>query len=234
MALSPILNLPVRWQVLGVDIESLAPFDGFAADSYDVANVNGTLMVENPTEQEIRLVCPFPTERGSAQVRVLSTDTVKSFKKGNGGAKQFIDLLKQIGEIPADQEPILKQVRELTREYLIADVTIPAGQQLLRFHSRQKLRPLANDPRAFELELLAPLAGFILAPSGQSQMAVTVTFPPPFASPGIQIGQPTITPLPGVPAPPEQPSGPTPIAERPTYGWLWRNDPKLTIPYRYA
>jgi hypothetical protein len=49
----------------------------------------------------------------------------------------------------------------------------------------------------------------------------------------MSIGTPVIIPLPGQAAPPEQPSGPTAIAERPVYGWLWRNDPKVTIPYRY-
>ncbi len=74
MALSPVINLPVRSQVLGVDVESVAPHRGFAQDAYDVANVNGVLVVENPTEQEVRLVLPFPVEESSAEVRVVSTD----------------------------------------------------------------------------------------------------------------------------------------------------------------
>ncbi len=65
-------------------------------------------------------------------------------------------------------------------------------------------------------------------------MSVTVAFPPGWAAPGMSIGTPVITPLPGQTAPPEQPSGPAYIAERPIYGWLWRNDPKVTIPYRYG
>lgn len=91
-----------------------------------------------------------------------------------------------------------------------------------------------NDPRSYEVEFFAPLAGFVLAPSGQSQMSVTVAFPPAWAAPGMSIGTPVITPLPGQTAPPEQPSGPTNIGERPIYGWLWRNDPKVTISYRYG
>ena len=49
----------------------------------------------------------------------------------------------------------------------------------------------------------------------------------------MSIGQPTITPLPGTLTPTEQPSTAT-VAERPIYGWLWRQDPKVTIPYTYA
>lgn len=116
----------------------------------------------------------------------------------------------------------------------MADVRLPAGNRVLRFHARQRLLPIGGDVRSYELVLFAPLAGFVLAPSGQAQMSVTVAFPPSWAAPGLTVGPPSITPLPGQAAPAEQPSGPIPIAERQTYGWLWRQDPKLTIPYRYA
>lgn len=233
MALSPILNLPVRWQQLAVDVESLQPWRGFPADGYDVANVNGTLLVENPSEQDVRLVCPFPTERASAEVRVLSTDKRMAFKKGTGGARQFVDLLRSLGQIPADQEPVLKEIVEATREFLVADVHLPAGQQLLRFHARQRLLPVAGDVRAYEVVFFAPLAGFVLAP-GRAEMSVTLEFPAAFAAPGITPGTPVVTPLPGAPTPEAQVSGPVAIAERPTYGWLWRVDPKVSFPYRYA
>ena len=234
MALSPIINLPVRSQVLGIDVESIAPVKGFAQESFDVANVNGVLVVENPTEGEVRLVLPFPVEESSAEIRVVSTGERKEFRKRDGRAQQFVEFLRNIGEIPADQEPILKEVLEAIREFRVADIFIPAGSQVLRFHARQVLRPINGDPRSYEVEFFAPLAGFVLAPSGQSQMSVTVAFPPAWAAPGMSIGTPVITPLPGQVAPPEQPSGPTHIAERQIYGWLWRNDPKVTIPYQYG
>ena len=234
MALSPILNLPVRSQVLGVDVESIAPVKGFTEDAFDVANVNGVLVVENPTDQQVRLVLPFPAEQSSAEVRIVSTGKRTEFRKRDGRAEQFVELLKSLGEIPADQEPILKEVRDTIREFRVADVHIPAGRQVLRFHARQILRPVNGDPRSYEVEFFAPLAGFILAPGGQTQMSVTVVFPPRWAAPNMSIGTPVIAPLPGQPAPAPQQSGPTQIAERPIYGWLWRNDPKVTIPYRYS
>ncbi len=234
MALSPILNLPVRWQVLGVDVEALAPHRGFAADAYDVANVNGVLMIENPSEQKVRLVYPFPVEDAHAEVRVLSTGKRVTFKKRSGGAEQMIELLRGLGEIAADQEPVLSELRERVREFVVADIELPAGQQLIRIHARQELRPKEENPKQFELVFFAPLAGFILAPGGQAQMSVSVAFPPLWAAPGMQIGTPTITPVPGQPAPETQVSAPAPIGERPTYGALWRNDPKVTFPYSYA
>jgi hypothetical protein len=234
MALSPVINLPVRSQVLGIDVESIAPVKGFPLDAFDVANVNGVLVVENPSDQQVRLVLPFPVEESSAEVRVVSTGERKEFRKRDGRAGQFVELLRSIGEIPSDQEPILKEVLAAIKEFRVADVYLPAGSQVLRFHARQVLRPVGGDPRSFEVEFFAPLAGFMLAPSGQSQMSVTVTFPPAWAAPGMSIGTPVITPLPGQTAPPEQPSVPTHIAERLIYGWLWRNDPKVTIPYRYG
>lgn len=77
----------------------------------------------------------------------------------------------------------------------------------------------------------APLAGLIFA-GGQSMASVSVGFPPTWAAPGMSIGQPVITPLPGAPAPVEQPNSAA-LAERPFFAWLWRQDPKVTIPYRY-
>jgi hypothetical protein len=71
MALSPVINLPVRSQVLGIDVESIAPIKGFAQDAFDVANVNGVLVVENPSEREVRLVLPFPVEEASAWRQVF-------------------------------------------------------------------------------------------------------------------------------------------------------------------
>lgn len=233
MALSPIIPLPVRWQVLAVDVESIVPHRGFAADAYDVANVNGILMVENPTEQDVTLVVPFPTEKASAGVRVVSTNQVSDFKR-KGRAEEFEDFLKQIGEIPADQEPMLATLREETREFRVAEVHVPAGPQVLRFYARQLLRPKQDNPRAFEVVFFAPLAGFILTPSGQTNMAVTVSFPPPWAAPGLTIGQPVVTPLPGQPEPALQSSVTVSAAERQIIGWLWRNDPKVTVPYQYA
>lgn len=233
MALSPIINLPVRWQTLATDIESIVPHRAFAPDAYDVANVNGVLLVENPTEQDVRLVVPFPTEQASAGVRVVSTDKASIFRR-KGRASQFVDLLKQIGEIPPDQQPMLDEIRAATRNYRVADIHLPAGQQLLRFYARQRLHPKKDDPRAFEVTFLAPLAGFILAPGGQTNISVTVSFPPAWAGPNLQIGQPVVTPLPGQPEPSLVSSGTVTAGERQIYGWLWRNDPKVVIPYRYA
>lgn len=235
MSLSPVLNLPVRHQVLGVDVESIAPATGFSADSRDFATVNGVLLVENPTEDKYRLVVPFPIEAGSAGVRVVSTGKAVDFKVRHGAKPaEFVELLRALGEIPADQEPMLEELKESVQGFGVADIEIPAGSQVLRFYARQELHPAPDNPKSFQVEFFAPLAGFILAPGGQSQMSVSVAFPPQFAAPGMQIGIPTITAVPGQPTPETQVQGPTMIGERPVFGALWRNDPKVTIPYTYS
>jgi hypothetical protein len=199
-----------------------------------VANVNGVLLVENPTEQDVRLVLPFPVEQASAEVRLVSTGRRTEFRKRDGRAEQFVELLRSLGSIPNDQEPVVQEVRTAIRDFYMADIRLPAGSQVLRFHARQRPVPVGGDVRSYELVLFAPLAGFVFAPSARLKMSVTVAFPPGWASPGLTVGAPSITPLPGQAAPAEQPSGPVAVAERQTYGWLWRQDPKLTIPYRYA
>jgi hypothetical protein len=82
------------------------------------------------------------------------------------------EALRSIGEIPADQEPILKEVLEAIREFRVADIFIPAGSQVLRFHTRQVLRPLGGDPRSYEVEFFAPLVGFVLA-SGRERLTLS-------------------------------------------------------------
>lgn len=234
MALSPVINLPTRWQVLGVDLESIAPHTGFTEDSRDYVNVNGVLLVENPSEDRFRLVVPFPIEAGSAQVRVVSTGKVTEFKVRHGvKPEEFEELLRTLGEIPAGEEPLVKELKDAVKGFGVADVEIPAGPQVLRFHARQELLPVGGDPKSYTLELFAPLAGYVLAP-GLAQVSVTIAFPPPFAAPGLTIGTPSITPVPGQPAPDTQVQGPTLVAERPIFGAFWRNDPKVTIPYSYA
>lgn len=63
---------------------------------------------------------PFPVEESSAEVRVVSTGKRTEFRKRDGKASQFVDILKQIGEIPADQEPILKEVLAAIKDYRVA------------------------------------------------------------------------------------------------------------------
>lgn len=233
MALTPILNLPVRQQVLGVDVESLAPTQGFGTDAYDVANVNGVLLVDNPEEQKVRLVYPFPTEDAHAEVRVVSTGEREPFKKPSGKDTQFVPLLQHLGEIASGEEPLLDVIKEETKDFLVADVKIPAGQQVIRVHARQQLRPLDEAGRSFEVVFFAPLAGFILAPDNDAKMSVSVAFPPQWAAGGMKIGRPTITAIPGQQAPETTIEGPHEIGARPIYGALWRRDPKVTIPYVY-
>jgi hypothetical protein len=234
MALTPILDLPVRQQVLGVDVEALAPVQGFGKDAYDVANVNGVLLVENgPEEREVELVYPFPTEEASAEVRVVKTGTREAFKKPTGKATDFVDYLKAIGEIPPDQEPLLDQIKEEIKDFVVAKVKIPAGQQMIRVHARQVLRPLDEAGKSFAVVFFAPLAGFILAPEGASKMSVAVAFPPPWAA-AMSIGPPAITAIPGQEAPPTAFEEPKEVAQQRLYGAMWEKDPKVTIPYTYA
>jgi hypothetical protein len=67
-----------------------------------VANVNGVLVVENPREGKVRLVVPLLVEESSAEVRVMSTGERTEFRKRDYRAEQFVELLRSMGEIPAD------------------------------------------------------------------------------------------------------------------------------------
>jgi hypothetical protein len=144
VALSPVINLPVRSQVLGVDVESIAPHKGFASDAFDVANVNGVLVVENPYDQEVRLVLPFPIEEASGEVRVVSTGERKEFRKRDGRGEQFVELLRSMGEIPPDQEPVLKEVIAVIKDFRIA---ASAPRSSPRYPVRQRRPSSQAAPR---------------------------------------------------------------------------------------
>jgi hypothetical protein len=62
----------------------------------------------------------LPVEESSGEVRVVSTGERKEFRKRDGRAEQFVELLRSMGEIPADQEPILDAVRETIKELRVA------------------------------------------------------------------------------------------------------------------
>ena len=58
-------DLLVVNQGINIDIESIAPIQGFTADAYDVANMTITATVQSPAEQSYRLVLAADVEAGT-------------------------------------------------------------------------------------------------------------------------------------------------------------------------
>lgn len=238
MATTPITtDLLVLTQGLNVDIESIAPVRAFGADAYDVANTTITATVENPTERIVRLVLAANTEGGtSAFVRVVSatdedfdrTATFKSLKKSEAGTLKPVLAKQGIALDPAQSER--KQLEALAGSYKVADLTIPAGQQVLRIHASERLMPILGNPRRYQLRMFAPQLSF--NPAGNVHLGVTVVFPLDFTAKAT-IDIPTVEALPGQPPVNTTGGAPVDLGQQRAFGWAFKADPVVTIGYTY-
>ena len=231
-------DLPVLSQGINIDIESIAPTQNFGADAYDVANMTITAVVQSPADQEYRLVLQGDIEAGtSAFVRVISATKahfrdLRTFKRIIKRDAEIIrPVLAKAGEVldPAKDEK--RQLEELSKNYKVADIRIPAGQQTLRIHASQLLLPLYGDPRRYRFTMYAPQLS--LAPVGNVRLGATVMLPLGFA--GV-VEQVLVEPMPNQPTANLVAGGDTPVAVggQQAYGWAFQADPKITLGYRYA
>jgi len=232
------LDLQVINQTINTDIESVAPLRGFQpSEAYDVANSTITATVVAPEEKSYRIVLPADVESGtSAFVRVVSStddkfDTTAKFKTI---AKKDAAILKPVLDkagIALDPSlPEKKQLEQLVRHYKVADIVIPAGQQVLRIHASQKLLPVAGNPKSYALTLYAPQLSF--APSGNVRLGATVVFPLDFEQKAA-IATPVVEALPNQPTPNQLAYTDQPVGLQRAYGWAFQSDPKITIAYTY-
>ncbi|MDO8336120.1 MAG: hypothetical protein Q7T74_05075 [Candidatus Saccharibacteria bacterium] len=236
---NPILELPIQYQTLNIDIEPVAFMRQFGPDAYDVANWTGTVAVNSPAEQIYRLVLPFAIESGTrATATVVSAtddsfDVTARFKKPSGSINQFLDYLKKMGAVPAEATAIPQELKAFVKGFKVTDLKIPAGSHIVRIHASQKLVSKTDDKHAYQLVMYAPLCNFVLA-GGQTNLTALVSFAPDFQAP-VTVEAPVIEALPGQTMPGEgSPAAlPAQVANQKVFGWHWRSDPKVTINYRY-
>jgi len=197
-----------------------------------------TATVNSPAEQPYRLVLAADVEAGtSAFMRVVSAS--KSHFKDQ---RPFKRLVKKDAEI---LRPVLakagialqpgvdeqQQLQAHAAHYKIADIIIPAGQQVLRIHASQKLNPVEGDPRRYRFTMYAPQLS--LAPVSNVRLGATVVFPLDFTG---TIDPPLVEPMPGQPAVNLIAGGDNPVSigGQRAYGWAFQADPKITLCYTYS
>ncbi|MES2971403.1 MAG: hypothetical protein V4702_03720 [Patescibacteria group bacterium] len=233
------LDLPIQYQTLNIDIEPVAQMHQFGAEAYDVANWTGVVAVNSPAEDTYRLVLPFAIESGTRATAVVASGTDDDFnkpiqfKKPAGSIDLFVDYLKKMGLLPAEATTIPAELREFVKGFKVADIKVPAGTHIIRIHASQKLLSLTEDKRSYQLVLYAPLCNFVVA-GGQTNLTALVSFAPDFQAP-VTVETPVVEPLPGQSMPGDgSPAAlPAQVANQKVYGWHWKNDPKVTIKYRY-
>ena len=240
MATPITLDLQVVNQTINTDIESVAPLRNFNLDeAYDVANSTITATVIAAEEKVYRLVLAADVEAGtSAFVRVVSStddkfDVTAKFKKiAKKDAAILKPMLDKAGISLDPSLPEKKQLEKLVSFYKVADIKIPAGQQVLRIHASQKLNPVAGNPKAYTFVMYAPQLS--LNPAGNVRLGATVVFPLDFDQKAV-IAAPLVEGLPGQPTP-NLISSAEPqvqVGLQKAYGWAFQSDPKITFSYTY-
>lgn len=238
MATPITTDLQVHHQGINIDIESIAPIRQFSADSYDVANMTITATVTSPAEQPYRLVLAADVEAGtSAFVRVVSASKAhfKDLRPFKRIVKKDAEILRPVlakagTALPpgADEQ---QQLEERAKGYKVADITIPAGQQVLRIHASQKLDPVDGNPRRYRFTMYAPQLS--LAPVSNVRLGATVVFPLDFIG---TIDTPVVEPMPGQPPVNLIAGGDTPVqvGAQQAFGWAFQADPMITLSYAYS
>lgn len=230
-------DLQVLSQGINVDIESIAPTQGFGADAYDVANMTIVATVQSPSEQKYRLVLAADVESGThAFVRVVSASRAhfkdmrkfrRIFKKDAGILRPVLAKAGIALDAGSDEQD---QLEAAVAGYKVADIVIPAGTQVLRIHASQKLNPVDGNPRRYRFTMYAPQLS--LAPAGNVRLGATAVFPLGFN--GV-IDPPLVEPLPGQPTPTQVAGGDAAVqlGAQQAYGWAFQADPKITLSYTY-
>lgn len=238
MSIPITTNLAVLRQAINVDVESVAPTYQFGPEAYDVANHTITATVNVPTEGKYRLVLAGQVETGSsAMVRVVSAtdshfkDAVNFKRIPNGEANIIKPVLDKLGVTLDPARSERDQLVEHAKQYKTADLTIPAGQQVLRIHASQKLEPVDGDPRHYRFTMYAPQLS--LMPTSNVRLGVTVVFPLDFTA---TIDAPVVEALPNQVLAGLAAGGDTAVVlgAQQAYGWAFQADPKITMSYRYA
>ena len=68
----PVTSLPINFKDSTLVVSPTAAVDGFEKTSYDSAVLVSELEINNPTEQLVEIPIPFPTEKYTASIAVVS------------------------------------------------------------------------------------------------------------------------------------------------------------------
>lgn len=226
-------NLEVSRQSVNIDVESIAPLRGFGPDSYDVANSTITANVNVPVAGDYKLVLAMAIEsKTSAFVRIVSAtddafDTIAHFKRI---PKREVSILRPVLEkagIPLEPD-LQTQLEREASHYKTADITLPAGPQVLRIHASQRLTPVDGNPKAYRFTVYAPQLS--LAPTSNVRLGVTVVFP---LDHNVTVAGPVVESLPNQAPVNTDAFTDTMLGQQRAFGWAFHADPKISIGYTY-
>jgi hypothetical protein len=235
----PVTNLPITKKHTTIIVEPSAAVDGFDANSYDSAEVVTMLWVQNDAERWVEIPLPFPTEKFSATVAVISAgpdaydDRLTTVKRIKGDVTRFIPYLQRFG-VPAEVLNDKKKLKEYLQGFRVAMAYLPAGALVLRIQVTMMIEPKPEDAtrKTFAFRAYAPLPSFILA-GGRVPMTLMAIFKGdenikrvitkqevsnPFGEPANPVGEPVLNQS---------------ICDDVLFCWKWQSDPVVDFEYHY-
>ena len=226
MALSPITQLPVKWENVFVDIQ---PTSLFGMD-HDIAMIHTTMLLRAAEAEQVVFALPAIDTPESAPI-------LRVFGKTAGTAAEFKEttfdhveeeLREAFAQAPRGDMDLFNEMKAEVENISLARIRIEPGDQLVRLDYAQHVPQLEDG--AFEFRIIAPLASLLLNPV-DVEIAFAVALP---WAPGrtLQVVAAHSENPPGTPATPL--SQRTTIAQRKYVGSLLRRDPVYSVEYRYG
>jgi hypothetical protein len=224
VALSPITSVPIMWQNTLTDVQ---PTSQYGRD-FDRAMISTNLLLQVPADQDVTFILPSADAPESAPLLRLVNEAEQPVHEFNEvtpeEAQQEVESAIT-GDAGRDQQ-LWEAVKGEARQWRQSRARLRAGDQLVRFTSRQRIEPVGDG--SYELRVLAPLASFVLQPGGSISFAVGL---PRIPGRTVAIDH----------AVAENPPGNllADISERPTIAnrvfvaHFWQNDPLYRVKYRY-
>jgi hypothetical protein len=228
VALSPLINAAISRQ--DTVIEVIRKGDGSQPHDEVYVSTSLTLAADLDT-QEVKLLLPLSSSAGSTPLMRYVEDAVTEAAPFDPVERSVYDqavadALAGLQEEQRDrQAKLAKAIDKAAQGFSQAVLTVKPGQRDLRFFYTVAATR-AEASRQFQLQVLAPLASFILQPGGSIGVAALLPRGATLVE-AVALQDPT---NPGSALPNMQQ---TELGGRTCLGWLWQNDPMFRIRYGY-
>lgn len=228
MALSPLINAPITRQDTVIEIVR----KGDGAQPHDEVYVTTSLTLAADLDvQEVTLLLPMSSSANHKPLMRYTEDAVTeavAFDPVDRSVydQAVADALAELEEGEREkQSKLAKAIGKAASSVSQAVLTVKPGQRELRFFYTIATTPTETSGQ-FELQVLAPLASFILQPGGS--IGVTALLPRGAALVEAEALQDPNNP--GTALPNRQQAE---LGGRTCLGWLWQYDPMFRIRYSY-
>jgi hypothetical protein len=229
----PDRPLTILWQTTLVDVEPGSRY-GYRTDA---AAVNSTLAIRNPTGVPVRFPLILATtdaeDRTPSHRSVRVADVAPALRPADEDvdwealASAIRSAALAQGLAPERVEHYLVRLRaSIRRAFKSEVVTLEPGEE--RFVRTYQRKLLPETEAGFEFRAICPLPQFVLAPGGT--ISVVVALPRATERFAVDLFDWTRTSASAFGKDPGLP----PVAGRLLVSWLWREDPDLSVAYRYT